>query len=701
MAVDAEHDLPSTRQNSYSPTLRLDLQGMRAFAVLAVFATHLFGWPRGGFVGVDVFFVLSGFFITALLIKERTRTRHISLQSFYIRRVRRIIPSALLVIAVTVLASYLLLTPTRAKGALIDGLWAAIFLSNWRFERVGTDYFAQGLPPSPLLHYWTLSIEEQFYFVWPLLLLGLFALTRRYSKRHGRYGPARQAWLAGCMAAICLLSFGLAFWQYSWSPTGAYFSTYTRVWELGVGALVAIGAPLLGRIPRVIRPYLSYFGLAGAVGSMFVITPESVFPAPWAALPVLSTAVVIAAFVGAEPRGVPHLTNRVALYIGAVSYTLYLWHWPVIILLTAVMPRQWPFYVLVIVLAMGLTVVTYRFYENPIRQSTWLEGRRSTWLEEGSGPRIDRRDWAIVGALATIVVFASALMIEIDERRSGDSQGNQALVVVTEAPKASPNRCRGAAALTTPDCVLYDPSKPLVPNIKSFDTDTQGAYECFQEDANGPLRSCTYGDTRAGAKRIALVGDSHAAMILPALSPYLVENEWSVTTFLGRGCYWMARHNDDCAVAMPQAQEKLLADKFDLVITMSFRTRPRNEIVDYLDVWRPVADAGSKILVVADVPTIASETLDCLTRIRVGGFAGDCATSRSVALADPDELLAVAQQTPGTQVLDMTDSFCSADICPAVIGNVIVYRDTNSHMTATYVKTLSPQLVTAIKEALG
>lgn len=176
--MGADRVLAATREVKPSSNIRLDLQGMRAFAVLAVFADHLFGWPRGGFVGVDVFFVLSGFFITGLLIRERTHSGEISFKNFYIRRVRRIIPSATLVIVVTVAASFVLLTATRAKGALIDGLWPSIFLSNWRFERVGTDYFSQGQPPSPLLHYWTLSIEEQFYFVWPLLLLGLFALTR-------------------------------------------------------------------------------------------------------------------------------------------------------------------------------------------------------------------------------------------------------------------------------------------------------------------------------------------------------------------------------------------------------------------------------------------------------------------------------------------------------------------------------------------
>ncbi len=153
------------RQEYPSLNVRMDLQGMRAFAVLTVFSQHLFDWPRGGFVGVDVFFVLSGFFITALLIKQHTTTGSISFADFYRRRVRRIIPSAVLVVVATVAGSYLLLTETRAKAALVDGLWATVFASNWRFERVGSDYFAEGQPKSPLLHYWSLSIEEQFYFV--------------------------------------------------------------------------------------------------------------------------------------------------------------------------------------------------------------------------------------------------------------------------------------------------------------------------------------------------------------------------------------------------------------------------------------------------------------------------------------------------------------------------------------------------------
>lgn len=692
MSVDTRHDSHSTQPQQYARSMRLDLQGMRAFAVLAVFVDHLFGWPRGGFVGVDVFFVLSGFFITGLLIGERTRTGEISFANFYIRRVRRIIPSALLVIGLTVVASYFLLTATRAKGALIDGLWAAIFMSNWRFERVGTDYFAQSLPDSPLLHYWSLSIEEQFYFVWPLVLLGLFALTRRYSKPGNRYPAGRQVWLAGFMSAISLLSFAWACLQFGTNPAGAYFSTFTRLWELGVGALVAISVPLLSRIPNKIRPLLSYIGMAGAITSLFVISPTMPFPGPWAALPVLSTALVIAAFVGGDVRAVPHLTNPIAQYFGEVSYTLYLWHWPVIILLTAVLPPGPLYYVVAILLSIALTAVTYRYYENPIRRSNWLEDDDSRLV---TAPKT----WAVVGVIALAVSLSSAIGLEVGDRRSADAVDNQTLEVAAVAPKlGDAQRCLGAAALTTAGCVLYDPAKPVYPSIDEFSHDGKGAYDCYRKQSE-PFESCTYGYKGPDAKRIAVVGNSHAAMLLPTLSQYLIENKWSMTTFVGYGCLWLLGYGE-CGDMMNKTQEKLLAEKFDVVIVSASRQHgdPR-QVAAYASTWRPVAEAGSKILVVGDVPGVSPETLDCVTR--VGSNIGDCATPRDIALSDVDPLLAAAQLVPGTKVLDMTDSFCIGDKCPDVIGNVLVYMDTGSHITATYARTLAPQVVAAVKSVLG
>lgn len=677
-----------------SLNVRSDLQGMRAFAVLAVFSQHLFDWPRGGFVGVDVFFVLSGFFITALLIKQHTATDAISFADFYRRRVRRIIPSAVLVIVVTVLGSYLLLTVTRAKSALTDGLWATVFASNWRFERVGSDYFAEGQPKSPLLHYWSLSIEEQFYFVWPVALVALFAVSRRSSTTE-TYSRGRQRWLAGFMVTVCLLSFILACHQTDLDPNGAYYSTFTRVWELGVGALLAICAPLLARIPHGIRPWLSYIGLGGAVISLFAITADSMFPGPWAALPVLSTALVIAAFVGAEVRKVPHLTNRVAGYFGDHSYTLYLWHWPVIILLAAVLPPAWPYYVAVIGISLTLTHVTYRFYEDPIRRSNWLEKDRPLF----GRIRISPKQWTVAGAVIAATIAASAVAVEVD--LNAHSQDDQDLVVTMAAPGAitESGQCVGVAALSTEGCVLFDPAKPVTPSIDYFAHDGQGAFKCFREQGE-PLQSCTYGFEGPDAKRIAVIGDSHAAMLLPALSPYLVENRWSMTTFVGYGCQWtsnIVNNGGDCSEMMAQTQQKLLADKFDVVVTTASREHA-GDSNGYEELWRPVAEAGSKILAVGDVPGVPEETLNCLTRV---GVIRNCATPRDEALAIPDPLLIAAPKVPGVTALDLTNSFCDADKCPAIIGNHIVYQDADGHMTATYAQSLGPQLVDAVKQLIG
>jgi peptidoglycan/LPS O-acetylase OafA/YrhL len=678
------------QQRHFRPVKRLDLQGMRAFAVLAVFADHLFNWPSGGFVGVDVFFVLSGFFITSMLIRERTQTGAISYRDFYVRRVRRIIPSAVLVLAVTVAASHVLLTATRAKDATIDGLWAAVFLSNWRFERA-TDYFAEGQPPSPLLHYWSLSIEEQFYFAWPFLLVGLFAVTRRYSTRTEKYPAKRQLWLGMCMASICVASFAWACVLFPWNPTGAYFSTFTRIWELGVGSLLSICAPLLARIPRTVRPALSYIGLTGAVASLFVINPDSAFPGPWAALPVLSTALVVAAFSGSEVRSVPHLTNRAAVYIGEVSYTLYLWHWPVIVLLAAVLPPGAAFSAVAVSVAMALTAATYHLYENPIR--------RSAWLDQDAQHVLTTRQWVLAGIAAAAIVITAASVSEVRDARSSTAQENQTLVVDTAAPRFDEvDHCLGAAALTTENCARYDPDKPLYPGLDRYADDTQGAYECYRAQGE-PMSSCTYG--YEGGRRIAVVGDSHAAMLLPALAPYLMENQWSMTTFVGNGCRWMAGRRNGCGDAMSEIQAKLLTERYDVVIVSASRQYARGEgaVVDYVDAWRPVAEAGSKILVVADVPGVTAEALACVTR--VGSNPGDCATPRDVALSKPDRLLTAAQQVPGATVLDMTDTFCDTQQCPTVIGNVIVYRDAAGHMTATYAQSLAPRLIDAVKASLA
>ncbi|MDQ6658060.1 MAG: acyltransferase, partial [Actinomycetota bacterium] len=384
--------------------LRKDIQGLRAVAVLLVVANHLVSSPSGGFVGVDIFFVISGFLITDLMLRERDRTGRISYSGFYRRRIRRIIPLSVLVLASTVGVSYYIYRPIRAGIIRGDALWSSIFMSNWHFAAAGTDYFNNENLTSPLQHFWSLAVEEQYYLVWPVAVIGLGMLAV------GRISH-RQV-LAGVLLIAIAASFAFAMWESSTESTRAYFSTLSRAWELGVGALLAVLAPRLDKLPVRIQPVLSWVGLLGITLSVVMIGPDSTFPAPWAVLPVISTALVIGAGMSGGSRLLLPLTNPITQYIGNISYSLYLWHFPVIILMEAYFPDPHLARLLAILAVMAIvTVLGFHFVEDPIRRSTWLEPRsskmRKVRYRDNFDPDVMKRlgySTLVASAVATLVL---------------------------------------------------------------------------------------------------------------------------------------------------------------------------------------------------------------------------------------------------------------------------------------------------------
>ena len=678
---------------------RRDVQGLRAVAVLAVIADHLFQWPSGGFIGVDVFFVISGFLITGTLLREHVRTGGISFRGFYVRRIKRIIPAAALTLSATIAASYWLLNETRARDTTVDALWSFFFAGNWRFAAKGTDYFQQGLLPSPVQHFWSLGVEEQFYLVWPWLMLAVLTVGARKLRWDQRQ---RSVAVGAVIGVVTLSSFAWALQQTATSPTVAYFSTFTRAWELGVGALLAIAGRALTIRSPLVRSVLGWVGFAGIVVAVFVVPQAPGFPAPWAALPVLATALVIVAGQGAEQSHLWPLTNPVSQYLGDISYSLYLWHFPVIVLLVALLPSDSVlYYAAAAVLVFGLAIASYHLVEDPVRKSGWLLprphggktlGLRARWQRVGLGVLAPCTAALLVGALLSATPHAAspvALSKNLGSLRS----------------RATGADCFGAAAMVLASrCQLSPQPASVTPAVDQMTLDSKGAYKCWI-NYHSPLKTCSYGSTGAGAVSVALIGDSHAAMLLPGLVKLLLKNNWRLDTYFGWGCQWDAGAVTPCDKVLGQVQQRLeKGPRYDIVITTAARQKGSQDKAQVSEqmarAWQPVADRGTKIVVVGDNPLPSKGALECIQRV---GFTAhdNCSTPRSEALSVTDPLVRAAAQVRGSYFVDLTSFFCDATQCPAVIGNVITYSDTDGHMTGTFSETLGPYLFSAVKKAIG
>jgi len=356
---------------------RPDVEGMRAVAVALVVLFHA-GVPRitGGFVGVDVFFVISGFVITGLLLRERSTTGHNGLLSFYGRRSRRILPAATLVIIATVLASYHWLGFLVGNSTAGDGRTASLFFANFHFIATGTNYLASQAPPSALQNYWSLSVEEQFYVLYPTIFIVALMLWPTVSARLK---------LAVVLMASIAASLAWSIHETAHNATAAYFSPFTRAWELALGGLVAVGSIQLAKLPKPAASVITWAGIAGILVAAFGFNASTPYPGSAVILPVVSTALVIAGGT-ANPRfGAEALIGlRPFQWIGKISYSLYLVHWPILIIAEqyAGHPLSLKDNLLWVVLAVAISVASYLLIENPIRHWKFLtrSGIRSVAL---------------------------------------------------------------------------------------------------------------------------------------------------------------------------------------------------------------------------------------------------------------------------------------------------------------------------------
>jgi peptidoglycan/LPS O-acetylase OafA/YrhL len=687
MEVLLERNPPDTAPARRASRYRPDIQGLRAVAVLAVIADHLAGWPKGSFVGVDVFFVISGYLITGILVREFETRQTISLLGFYGRRIKRILPAGLFVIGVTVCATRVLAGIDRYHFAAADAIAAVEFRANWHFAQTGVNYFNQSLPPSPLQHYWSLSVEEQFYFVWPWLLLGLLLVGRRL--RWWRHEHARPV-AAIAIAIISGLSLAWAFAQTAGNPTVAYFSTFDRAWELGLGALIAIaGQPLARANPRL-RLVVAWIGLAGLLISLLIVPSSHGFPAPWALLPTLATAAVLATGAGLAGRSLLPLTNPVSQYLGDLSYSLYLWHFPVVVLIVTVVPRDSAAYWLgSLLLIFGLSVASFHLLENPARRAAWFVRR------PGRRP-VPARGWLLYAAACAAVALLAGAGVLLARSVSPTRLTLPAPVLVGHT-QDDPRDCLGAAALDPRHRCALNAGDRVAPLPGQLPDDTGGAYACYAY-LHQPIHPCDYGSRRHDAIRVALIGDSHAAALLAVLEPQLDALNWHLTVYVGQTCGWLPPSLSPSCPGLRRIQRDLDRRHYAVVVATELR-QYTNPVSDHLRAMRPVAATGAHIVVVEDDPGVSASSTACVTRITYSP-TGDCGTPAGEAYRDPDRLAQAARRLAGARVITTRSFFCRKGFCPATIGNVIVYRDTAAHVTASYARTLSPYLVEAVERSL-
>ena len=643
---------------------RYDIEGLRAVAVLSVVIFH-FGVDSlsGGFVGVDVFFVISGYLITGLLLNELERTGSIDLWQFYARRARRLLPVALLVMAVTMLAALWLFAPTEqlfaAKGALASSLYA----SNFYFMSLLADYFAPESALNPFLHTWSLCVEEQFYFAWPAMLLAIW-----------RWRPTERT-IALAIGALTLLSFALCLWLSYRKQDWAFYASPARAWEFGLGAL-AVLKPVTGwaRRSRAAVP-LGWLGIV-ALGATFVsLTEDARFPGWIAAIPALATAAVLISGASGQ-RGTPAVFLKLPLmqWLGQHSYSIYLWHWPIAVYAT-VLEVDDPLTKIAVcsVLTLACAAAGFRLIEHPVRANPWLAARPMRSLAVGVS-------MTLAGAVIALSTAQAA--------RTFSMHPSQATLAraIEEQPVASGNGR---------NCLI-------------------GFLEVE------PVK-CVFGADNP-SKTVVLFGDSHADQWSTPLVNLAREQGWRVVTLLKGSCAVadiaaysprLRRQWPECTLWRAKAMEEIRRLQPDVVVVSQFSSgyirgpwTSRGEHAVTYEEWadglrrslQQLRAANVPVLLLRDSPSPGRNIASCVARSRWRGMSeAACDTPTATAL-DPkiSPLESELAITTGARFGDLTMAFCDKGICPAMQSGLLVYRDAN-HITDAF----AARQATALRGLLG
>ncbi|MDO2936036.1 acyltransferase family protein [Paeniglutamicibacter sulfureus] len=636
---------------------------------------------------------ISGFLITSHLIKHPPR-KPAEYGNFWLRRIKRLIPASMLVLFSTVVAVRVLAPESFWRDNALQSIASAFYSQNWYLLATSVDYMAEDNAPTAVQHYWSLAVEEQFYLLWPLCIAALwwFAVRRKLI-------PKRIV-LVG-VSLIVVLSCAYSIYLTSVEPGVAYFSTFTRAWELALGAVVALVPTPRKRLSSSLAgAAIAWVGIAGIIGAGIAFDSSTPFPGYQAALPVVGTGLAI--WVAATSRYSPTtlLSSRPFQFLGAHSYSIYLWHWPIIVSLPFVSGSLGALDLVGVALAtIALSMLTKKYVEDAFRKTLDVS------------PLVTALRFLVV-ATASVALVAGGVATEAHLRE-------QTANVSLEAALQGSVPCFGAAAL--PDrngACQHQPKKELIlsPALAKDDKSAAYADSCWSTEPYEKKPTCTYG---TGKTKVALVGNSHAGHWLPALEEMAAEKDWTITTYLVSRCnpthaplkFDADVKSQGCADYGKWVLDQTANGQFDLIITSERQSVPvvghsmatteapaRDGYDEYLDQWTA---SDTPIVVIRDTP-YPGATLpnipDCVATA-TDANAQCSGSSDRWEWMDPLAEEAEERAKDKVAVIDPTKYFCQEGTCPAVIGGVVVYFDA-SHITATYAKTLTPFLEKDLDMAL-
>lgn len=668
---------------------RLDIQGLRAIAVILVVITHSQIFPlAGGYVGVDIFFVISGFIITATLMRELETNGKISLSGFYARRFLRLLPTATIVIVVIVVGTTLIMSPVGSVSVYNDATWSDLFAANFRFLATEADYFAQGSLPSPFQHYWSLSVEEQFYALWPLLLIGTAAIKKDRAKRFKLIVAVAVVLIVSSLISSIVITYTAALL--------AYFSPITRAWELCIGALIAIlGSRLVIKSARI-NFALVLVGLAAILLSAFVYGPRTPFPGFLALVPVLGAAALIVAGNSGHENALTRylIANRFMVWIGSISYALYLWHWVTLTLWHWQLGKPAdPLQATgLIALAVGLAWATTKFIEKPIRNQYWLK----------SHPLVT------IGSALAVIGITVAILAAITQTLP---KGHAPAVKPKVDPNSSSRILRQQYANEL-ELALQTKELPktLTPPILNPDKGTGEWNACFQQKSNiatPDTEKCVFGDPE-GTKTYWLIGDSHARNWMPALNEIAKKRHAKLIFHARNSCpfifkaFYSSQLRADylaCPITNKWYVSELTKNPADALFYASYYDLVDRHLDENLQGLEKLSGLAKRTFILGDTPGHDFQVPQCLARHSAN--ISNCTVSTDESLK-PRTITAIREkaQQLGLNYVDTYPWVCKDGLCPAVINKVMIYRDAH-HLTMAASSYLTQQLYMAVRWKLN